>query len=42
MLSLTDWLLPEILTVDGFWTTFLAALIIAIISGVLSLFVKDR
>ena len=42
MLSLTDWLLPEILTVDGFWTTFFAALIISIISGVLNLFVKDR
>jgi len=42
MLSLTDWLLPEILTVDGFWTTFFAALIIAVISGVLNLFVKDN
>jgi putative membrane protein len=42
MLSLTDWLLPEILTVDGFWTTFFAALIISIISGLLSLFVKER
>ena len=41
MLSLTDWLLPEILTVDGFWTTFFAALVISIISGVLNLFVKD-
>ena len=42
MLSLTDWLLPEILTVDGFWTTFFAALIISVISGVLNLFVKDN
>ena len=38
MLSLTDWLLPNILTVDGFWTTFFAALIISIISGLLGLF----
>jgi putative membrane protein len=41
MLSLTNWLLPNILTVDGFWTTFFAALIIAIISGLLNLFIKD-
>ena len=38
MLSLTDWLLPNILTVDGFWTTFFAALIISIISSLLGLF----
>jgi putative membrane protein len=38
MLSLTDWLLPNILTVDGFWTTFFAALVISIISGLLSMF----
>ena len=38
MLSLTDWLLPNILTVDGFWTTFFAALIISIVSGLLGLF----
>jgi len=41
MLSLTDWLLPNILTVDGFWTTFFAALIISIISGLLGLFLHD-
>jgi putative membrane protein len=41
MLSLTDWLLPNILTVDGFWTTFFAALIISIIAGILSIFVHD-
>ncbi|GAB4460202.1 MAG: phage holin family protein [Anaerolineae bacterium] len=39
MLSLTDWLLPSILTVDGFWTTFFAALVISIISGILNMFV---
>ncbi len=41
MLSLTDWLLPGILTVHGFWTTFFASLIIAITSGVLNIFVHD-
>ena len=41
MLSLTNWLLPGLLTVDGFWTTFFAALIISIISGLLGLFVHD-
>ena len=41
MLSLTDWLLPNMLTVDGFWTTFFAALIISIISGLLGLFLHD-
>jgi putative membrane protein len=40
MLSLTNWLLPNILTVDGFWTTFFASLIISIISGVLNMFVN--
>ena len=42
MLSLTDWLLPNILTVDGFWTTFFAALVISIISGLLGIFVHDE
>jgi putative membrane protein len=42
MLSLTDWLLPNILTVDGFWTTFFAALIISIISGLLGLFLHGE
>ena len=41
MLSLTDWLLPNILTVGGFWTTLFAALIISIITGLLSIFVHD-
>ncbi|MBN1220864.1 MAG: phage holin family protein [Anaerolineae bacterium] len=41
MLSLTHWLLPNILTVDGFWTTFFSALIISIVSGLLGLFVHD-
>jgi len=41
MLSLTDWLLPNILTVDGFWTTFFAALVISIISGLLSMFLSS-
>ena len=43
MLSLTDWLLPSLLTVNGFWTTFFAALIISIVSGLLGMFLhSDR
>jgi putative membrane protein len=41
MLSLTNWLLPSIVTIDGFWTTFFAAIIISIVSGLLNLFVHD-
>ena len=42
LLSLTNWLLPNMLTVDGFWTTFFAALLISIISGLLNLFLYDK
>ncbi len=42
MLSLTAWLLPGMFTVSGFWTTFFAALIISIVSGLLSAFVYDK
>ncbi|MCG3211272.1 MAG: hypothetical protein FOGNACKC_04915 [Anaerolineae bacterium] len=42
MLSLVDWLLPEILTVNGFWTTFFASLLIAIVVGLLHTFVSDK
>ncbi len=42
MLSLTAWLLPGLMSLDGFWTTFFAALIISIISFVLGLFVHDE
>lgn len=42
MLSLTNWLLPNILTVDGFWTTFFAALLISIFSGLLNIFLYDK
>ncbi len=42
MLSLVDWLLPEILTVNGFWTTFIASLLIAIVAGLLNTFVSDK
>ncbi|MCB8946015.1 MAG: phage holin family protein [Ardenticatenaceae bacterium] len=46
MLSLTVWLSgPEVfglgLTSQGFWTTFLAAVVISIVSGVMSALVKD-
>ena len=42
MLSLTTWLLPGMLTINGgFWTTFFAALVITVISWFLGLFVHD-
>ena len=42
MLSLTDWFLPNLLTIDSFfWTTIIAALIISIVSGLLNLFLDD-
>ncbi|MCI0396009.1 MAG: phage holin family protein [Chloroflexi bacterium] len=46
MLSLTAWLAgPEVLdlglTIEGFWPTFLGALVISIISGVINAVVKD-
>ena len=46
MLSLTVWLSgPEVfdlgLTSAGFWTTFLAAIVISIVSGVMSTLLKD-
>lgn len=43
MLSLTNWLLPHILTIDSFfWTTIIAALIISIVSGLLNLLLYQR
>jgi putative membrane protein len=43
MLSLTDWLLPDILTIDRFfWTTILASIIIGVVSSLLNLFVYNR
>ncbi|HRV95639.1 MAG TPA: phage holin family protein [Anaerolineae bacterium] len=41
MLSLTNWFLPNILTIDTFWTTLFAAIIISIISGLLNMFLHD-
>lgn len=41
MLSLTAWLVPTF-SIDGFWTTFFASLIISIISAVLGLFLHDE
>ena len=43
MLSLTNWLLPNILTIDSFfWTTIIAALVISIVSGLLNLLLYKR
>lgn len=45
MLSLTVWLSREVfdlgLTSSGFWTTFLAAIVISVVSGVMSMLLKD-
>lgn len=45
MLSITAWLSNMFglgLVVDGFWPTFWGALVISIVSGVISLLVKDE
>ncbi len=47
MLSLTTWLAgPEVfnlgLSSTGFWTTFLGALVISVVSGAINLFIKDE
>jgi len=47
MLNLTVWLSgPEVfglgLTSSGFWTTFLAAIVVSIVSGVMSMVLKDE
>ena len=46
MLYLTIWLSREVfdlgLTSSGFWTTFLAAIVISIVSGVMSMLLKDE
>jgi putative membrane protein len=40
MLALTAWLVPS-LTIDGFWPALLGALIISVVSGALSLLIKE-
>ena len=42
MLSLTNWLLPNLLTIDSFWTTLFASIFISLIAWVLNLFVHDN
>lgn len=46
MLALTVWLSREVLdlglTSTGFWATFLGALVISIVSGVINLLIKDE
>lgn len=41
MLSLTAWLLPSMVTLDNFWSTLIASLIISLVSAVLMIFVHD-
>jgi putative membrane protein len=41
LLSLTAWLLPSLVSLEGFWTTFFASLIISIISAALGMFVHE-
>jgi putative membrane protein len=40
MLGLTAWLVPS-LTIDGLWPAFLGALIISLVSGVISLLIRE-
>ena len=42
MLSLTNWLLPNLLTINGFWTTLFASIIISIIGWALNALVHDN
>lgn len=44
MLALTEWLSGIFnlgLTIDGFWPTFLGALVISVVSAVINLLIKD-
>lgn len=41
MLSLTAWLLPSYVSLDSFWTTLIASVIISVVSAVLMIFVHD-
>lgn len=45
MLSLTIWISSSVFslgfTSDGFWSTFFGAIVISIVSGILSIFLKD-
>jgi putative membrane protein len=45
MLSLTIWISTSVfnlgITSDGFWSTFFGAIVISVVSGVLSIFLKD-
>jgi putative membrane protein len=40
MLGLTAWLVPS-LTIDGFWPAFWGALIISLVSGIISLLIRE-
>lgn len=45
MLSLTIWFSSSLglgITSDGFWSTFFGAIVISVVSGVLSIFLKDN
>ena len=42
MLSLTNWLLPELITIDSFWTTLFASIFISVIAWLLNTLVHDN
>jgi putative membrane protein len=42
MLELTAWLAGPVLTIQGFWSAFLGALIISVVSSFINLLVKDE
>ena len=41
MLGLTAWLVPS-LTIDGFWPALWGAMVISLVSGIITMLVKDR
>ena len=41
MLSFVAWLMPTLVTLDGFWTTLLASILISVAAAFLNIFVHD-
>lgn len=41
MLSFVAWLMPELVTLDGFWTTLVASIIISIAAAVMNTVLHD-
>jgi putative membrane protein len=41
MLSFVAWLMPELVTLDGFWTTLIASIIISIAAAIMNMVLHD-